>query len=113
MPSGLSLVDDAVAVRGGLDRRSRPGVGAAADASLRRRVRADGGEVAFSVWVSGPWRGELEDAIGPVMAWVIPIVLAYIPGLVIGFMAFTLLITAFGSYRSSRRRERGRGEWPP
>jgi biofilm PGA synthesis N-glycosyltransferase PgaC len=51
--------------------------------------------VAFSVWASGPWRGELETAIGPVMAWVIPFFLAYIPGLVIGFMIFTLLITRY------------------
>ena len=51
--------------------------------------------VGFSVWVSGPWRDELEDAIGPVMAWVIPIFLAYIPGLVIGFMISTLLITRY------------------
>ena len=29
------------------------------------------------------------------MAWVIPIFLAYIPGLVIGFMIFTLLITPY------------------
>ena len=39
-------------------------------------------------------------------AWVIPIVLAYIPGLVIGFMAFTLLIT-YRELPLSRRRERG------
>ena len=39
------------------------------------------GWVGFSVWVSGTWRGELEEAIGPVMAWVIPIFLAYIPDL--------------------------------
>ncbi len=53
------------------------------------------GWVGFSVWVSGTWRGELEEAIGPVMAWVIPIFLAYIPGLVIWFMIFTLLITRY------------------
>ena len=51
--------------------------------------------VAFSIWVSEPWRGELEAAIGPVMGWVIPIFLAYIPGLVIWFMIFTLLITRY------------------
>ena len=51
--------------------------------------------VTFSVWVSEPWRGELEAAIGPVMGWVIPLFLAYIPGLVIGFMIFTLLITRY------------------
>ena len=57
--------------------------------------------VGFSVWVSDPWRDELGDAVGPVMAWVIPIFLAYIPGLVIGFMIFTLLITGT---RNSRLR---------
>ncbi len=35
--------------------------------------------VAFAVWASSPWRAELRDAIGPVMAWVIPIFLAYVP----------------------------------
>lgn len=49
----------------------------------------------FSVWVSGPWRDELEGALGPVMAWVIPLFLAYIPALVIGFMISTLLITRY------------------
>ena len=51
--------------------------------------------VTFSIWVSDPWRHELEDAIGPVMAWVIPTFLGYIPGLVIGFMAFTLLLLRY------------------
>jgi biofilm PGA synthesis N-glycosyltransferase PgaC len=51
--------------------------------------------VAFSIWVSQPWRDDLELAIGPVMAWVIPLFLAYIPALVIGFMIFTLLITRY------------------
>ena len=51
--------------------------------------------VGFSIWVSEPWRSELEAAIGPVMGWVIPIFLAYIPGLVIWFMIFTLLITRY------------------
>ena len=49
--------------------------------------------VAFSVWVSGPWRHDLEAALGPVLAWVIPLFLAYIPAVVIGFMIATLLIT--------------------
>ena len=70
--------------------------------------------VAFSIWVSGPWRDQLEQAIGPVMAWVIPAMLAYIPGVVIGFMVFTLLIsryreppfeTPLGTWPD--------GEWPP
>lgn len=70
--------------------------------------------VAFGVWVSGPWRDQLEEAIGPVMAWVIPIMLAYIPGLVIGFMVFTLLLSRYrepafeppqGTWSA--------GDWPP
>jgi len=64
--------------------------------------------VAFSVWVSEPWRGELEAAVGPVMAWVIPFFLAYVPGLVIGFMIFTLLITRYGELPL----EPPAGEWP-
>ncbi len=47
--------------------------------------------VAFAVWASSPWRAELRDAIGPVMAWVIPIFLAYVPAVLIGFMVFTLI----------------------
>ncbi len=70
--------------------------------------------VAFGVWVSGPWRDQLDQAIGPVMAWVIPIMLAYIPGLVIGFMVFTLLLCRYrepafdppeGTWPA--------GDWPP
>jgi biofilm PGA synthesis N-glycosyltransferase PgaC len=70
--------------------------------------------VAFSVWVSQPWRDDLEAALGPVMAWIIPLFLAYIPGLVIGFMIFTLLITR---YRAPPLEPPAgdwpEGEWPP
>ena len=74
--------------------------------------------VTFSVWVSAPWRDDLEAAIGPVMAWVIPTFLAYVPALVIGFMMFTLLITRYrelplnppvGEWPSG---EWPSGEWP-
>ena len=51
--------------------------------------------IAFAVWFSTPWRDDLEQAIGPVMAWVIPISLAYVPGAVIGFLVFTLLLTRY------------------
>jgi biofilm PGA synthesis N-glycosyltransferase PgaC len=51
--------------------------------------------VAFSVSFSAPWRADLEHAIGPVMAWVIPTLLAYVPALVIGFLCFTLLLTVY------------------
>ena len=51
--------------------------------------------VAFSVWVSEPWRGELEAAIGPVMGWVIPLFLAYIPGFM-KFIEHLQIIHKFG-----------------
>ncbi len=47
--------------------------------------------VAFALWASSPWRAELRDAIGPVMSWVIPAFLAYVPAVLIGFMIFTLI----------------------
>ena len=93
---------------GGVTRREAPTAG------LRPTVRFAVASaltlawVAFSVWVSGPWRDELEAAIGPVMGWVIPIFLAYIPGLVIGFMIFTLLITRYQELPL----EPPRGDWP-
>jgi biofilm PGA synthesis N-glycosyltransferase PgaC len=69
--------------------------------------------VAFAVWVSEPWRAELEAAIGPVMAWVIPLFLAYIPALVIGFMIFTLLITRYrGLPLDPPQGDWPDGEWP-
>ncbi len=69
--------------------------------------------VAFSVWVSDPWRHELEHALGPVMAWVIPIMLAYIPGLVIGFMIFTLLVSPYREPAlSAPKGPWATGQWP-
>jgi biofilm PGA synthesis N-glycosyltransferase PgaC len=68
----------------------------------------------FAIWFSQPWRSELEEAIGPIAAWLIPVLLAYIPALVIGFMCSTLLLTRYlppslvapeGTWAS--------GEWPP
>jgi biofilm PGA synthesis N-glycosyltransferase PgaC len=70
--------------------------------------------VGFSIWISDKWRGELEDAIGPIAGWMIPILMAYIPGLVIWFMVFTLVFARYhelpieppaGPWPS--------GEWPP
>ena len=55
----------------------------------------------------------LMPAIGPVMAWVIPIFLAYIPGLVIGFMISTLLITRYQELPLvPPRGDWPEGEWP-
>jgi biofilm PGA synthesis N-glycosyltransferase PgaC len=70
--------------------------------------------VAFAVWASSPWRAELRDAIGPVMSWVIPIFLAYVPAALIGFMVFTLITLR---YRVPSPDPPGgpwpEGEWPP
>ena len=70
--------------------------------------------VAFAVWASSPWRAELRDAIGPVMAWVIPIFLAYVPAVLIGFMVFTLITLRYRV--PSLDPPSGpwpEGEWPP
>jgi poly-beta-1,6-N-acetyl-D-glucosamine synthase len=70
--------------------------------------------VALAIHFSEPWRDQLREAIGPAMAWVIPTLLAYLPGLVIGFMVFTLLTLRYrvppvdppaGPWPP--------GEWPP
>ena len=76
---------------GGLTRRPRPVGGGRPTVRFVIAVALTVAYVAFSVWVSTPWRSELREAIGPVMAWVIPILLAYVPGVLIGFLAFTLL----------------------
>jgi poly-beta-1,6-N-acetyl-D-glucosamine synthase len=69
--------------------------------------------VAFGVWVSGPWRSELDRAIGPVMAWLIPVTLAYVPGLVIGFLMFTLLVTRYREPRfEPQNGQWDGGHWP-
>jgi biofilm PGA synthesis N-glycosyltransferase PgaC len=70
--------------------------------------------VAFSVWVSDSWRGELDHAIGPILAWVIPLTLAYIPGVAMGFFMFTLLVTRY--HAAPLTPPRGSwpdGGWPP
>ncbi len=47
------------------------------------------------------------------MAWVIPVFLAYVPGLVIGFMMFTLLITRYREIPLTARPGDWReGRWP-
>jgi biofilm PGA synthesis N-glycosyltransferase PgaC len=80
---------------GGLTWRRAPKVGLRPTVRFAIAAALTAGWVGFSIWASGPWRGQLEDVIGPVMAWVIPFFLAYIPGVVVGFMTFTLLITPY------------------
>jgi biofilm PGA synthesis N-glycosyltransferase PgaC len=100
---------------GGFKARSRPAFGLRPTVRLTLALTLNAAWVAFGIWVSAPWRADLEQAIGPVAGWVIPILLAYIPGLVIGFMCFTLILTRYrppplnpppsGPWPS--------GEWPP
>ena len=80
---------------GGLTRRSGPEAGLRPTVLFALAGSLTLAWVGFAVWASGPWRGELEAALGPVMGWVIPILLAYIPALVIGFMLFTLLVNPY------------------
>ena len=123
----LSSIDDEIAVSdgdpvvrppperlGGRTRRDAPALGLRPTVRFAIAFALTLAWVAFSVWVSEPWRGELEAAIGPVMGWVIPIFLAYIPGLVIGFMIFTLLITRYQELAlDPPKGDWPDGEWPP
>ena len=90
-------VDPALAARrlGGLTRRRRPEAGLRPTVLFALAGSLTLAWVGFAIWASGPWRGELEAALGPVLGWVIPILLAYVPALVIGFMLFTLLVNPY------------------
>jgi poly-beta-1,6-N-acetyl-D-glucosamine synthase len=99
---------------GGMTRRARPAAGGRPTVRFVIALALTVGYVAFGVYVSAPWRSDLRQAIGPVMAWVIPIMLAYIPGVLIGFLAFTLVTVRYrvpppeppmGSWPA--------GQWPP
>ena len=101
-------------LRGGLTWRKAPASGLRPSVRFAIAFTLTLAWVGFSVWVSGTWRGELEDAIGPVMAWVIPIFLAYIPALIIWFMIFTLLITRYRELPlEAPKGDWPEGEWPP
>ena len=95
-------------VSGGLTRRRDPASGLRPTVRFTLAFGLTVAWVAFSVWVSQPWRHDLETALGPVAAWMIPIFLAYVPGLVIGFMIFTLLITRYHRLPL----DPPAGEWP-
>jgi poly-beta-1,6-N-acetyl-D-glucosamine synthase len=93
---------------GGLTRRERPFGGGRPAVRFAIVVVLTVGWIVFCVWVSAPWRSDLREAIGPVMAWVIPLTLAYIPGVVVGFLVFTLLTLR---YRVPSLRPTA-GPWP-
>ena len=74
----LSSIDE-ITISGGRTRREAPASGLRPTVRFAIAFALTFAWVAFSVWVSEPWRGELEAAIGPVMGWVIPLFLAYTP----------------------------------
>jgi hypothetical protein len=76
-------------------RRPRPGGGGRPTVRFAIALGLTAAYVAFSIYVSTPWRSDLRAALGPVMAWVIPISLAYVPGVLIGFLAATLLTVRY------------------
>jgi poly-beta-1,6-N-acetyl-D-glucosamine synthase len=93
---------------GGLTARDRPAFGPRPTLRFGAAAALTAAWVAFSVLASAPWRSDLENALGPVMGWVIPILLAYVPGVVIGFLCFTLILTR---YRPPPL-DPPRGPWP-
>ena len=99
---------------GGMVRRPRPKQGLRPTVLFCLSIVCTAAWVGFSIWVSEGWRDELQEAIGPIAGWVIPTLMAYIPGLVIWFMVFTLVFARYhelpvetpaGPWPS--------GEWPP
>jgi len=80
---------------GGLTRRSSPAVGIRPTVRFAIALTLTAAYVALAVYLSQPWRSDLETEIGPVMSWLIPLMLAYIPSVLIGFLAFTLVTTRY------------------
>ncbi len=111
--SELGSFPEPIGHLGGRTRRRAPGSGLRPTVRFVVALALTLAWVGFSIWVSDPWRDELAAAIGPVMAWVIPIFLAYIPGLVIWFMISTLLITRYQELPLvPPRGDWPEGEWP-
>lgn len=78
-----------------LTRRPRPAAGLRPTLVFSIVATLTAAYVAFAVWVSGTWRTELAHAIGPIASWAIPVTIAYIPGVAMGFFMFTLLLTRY------------------
>ncbi len=99
---------------GGLAKRERPDYGPRPTWLFVAAFSLTIAWVALAVYVSDAWRSDLEDAIGPIAAWLIPILLAYIPAMIVGFLAFTLIL---GTYRfpvlAPPKGDWPGGEWPP
>ena len=61
---------------GGLAKRRRPDYGPRPTWLFVATFLLTIAWVALAIYVSDPWRSDLEDAIGPIAAWVIPALLA-------------------------------------
>jgi biofilm PGA synthesis N-glycosyltransferase PgaC len=80
------------------------------------------GWVALSVWISSSWVDELEPVTGTVVAWTVVILVAYLPGAIVAFLAASLVLdrqpplhvesptTALTVIIAARNEERGIGE---
>jgi biofilm PGA synthesis N-glycosyltransferase PgaC len=93
-------------VVGGFTARVRPAFGLRPTLRFTLAAALTIAYVGFAIWVSTPWRSDLEEVIGPVMAWVIPTLIAYVPSIVVGFLCFTLLLTRYQAPAQPS------GEWP-
>jgi poly-beta-1,6-N-acetyl-D-glucosamine synthase len=110
----VSQVEVSAPRLGGFTARERPAFGLRPSVRFAVVAAVTLAHTVFSVWFSQPWRAELEDALGVVMSWVIPVLLAYVPGVVISFLCATLVLTRYqpppfdppkGPWPT--------GEWPP
>ena len=99
---------------GGLTKRARPAYGPRPTWLFIVAFSLTIAYAALAVYLSEPWRSELDAAIGPIAAWLIPTLLAYIPALIIGFLAFTLVLSPY-RFPVLRPPKGGwpEGEWPP
>jgi poly-beta-1,6-N-acetyl-D-glucosamine synthase len=99
---------------GGLAKRTKPAWGPRPTWLFMVAFALTFAYVALAVYLSAPWRSDLAVAIGPIAAWLIPTLLAYIPALIIGFLAFTLTLSP---YRFPLLRPPSgqwpEGQWPP
>ena len=80
---------------GGLAKRERPDYGLRPTWLFAFAFSLAVAYVALAVYLSDPWRSDLDAAIGPIASWLIPALLAYIPALVIGLLAFTLILLRY------------------
>ncbi len=80
------------------------------------------GWIWLSVWISGAWVRDLTPVTGPALAWTVVILVAYLPGAIVAFLAVSLMLdrqpplrvesptTALTVIIAARNEERGIGE---